>query len=63
MKEKEKNFELKGTFIEKKGKKTFTKIISAQNKNRAKEKLLTVFGSKQGLKRRFIFIENIKEEN
>ena len=62
MKEKKlKNFEIKGNFIEKKSKKKFSKVVSALNENVAKHRLFCDFGSKHKLKRRQIFIEELKE--
>ncbi|MBI2597694.1 MAG: 50S ribosomal protein L18a [Candidatus Diapherotrites archaeon] len=58
-----KTFQISGHFLEKKKKKKFSTTVGAQNENTAKEKVLAIFGSKQKIKRRHIFIEEIKEEN
>lgn len=59
--EKEKNFEISGDFLEKNCKKIFVKKISAVNQNFAAEKILSILGSKHGIRRRNIFLKEIKE--
>lgn len=63
MEQKEKNFEIKGTFLEKQKEKKFAKTIEALNENNARLKLFALFGSKHRVKRRHIFIKEIKEIN
>ena len=56
-----KNFEIKGTFRENKAEKKFSKTINALNENTAREKTLSIMGSKHKVKRIHIKIESIKE--
>jgi large subunit ribosomal protein LX len=56
-----KNFEIKGTFRENKEGKKFSKTINALNENTAREKTLSIMGSKHKVKRIHIKIESIKE--
>ena len=58
---KEKNFEIFGKFKAKGEEKKFTKQLTALNENRAAEKVMNLMGSKHGLKRRHIIINEIKE--
>jgi large subunit ribosomal protein LX len=56
-----KTYEAKGTF-EKNGQiGTYTKIIQAENENLAKEKVFTLVGGKQKIKRGKMTITEIKE--
>ncbi len=57
----EKFFEVKGKFIENGIEKKFSKVVKAMNENTAKEKVVCLFGSKHKIKRRYIFIEELKE--
>ena len=56
-----KAYEAKGSF-EKNGEKgVFTKNVEAANENLAKEKIYTLIGGKQKIKRAKIIIDEIKE--
>lgn len=55
-----KKFEIKGTFKQKK-EGVFTKIVNAENEEKAKEKTLSLLGGKQKICRRNIIITEIKE--
>lgn len=57
----EKNYEIQGTIKIKEAEKKFSKLLSAINENRAAEKVMNLMGSKHGLKRRNIIINEIKE--
>ena len=54
-------FEVKGSFKEKRKSKGFTKTVEAVNQNFAKEKVLSLFGSKNKIRRANIKIEAVKE--
>jgi len=56
-----KNFEVKGTFRERNADKKFSKTVQTINENTAKEKILTLIGSKHKVKRIHIKIESVKE--
>jgi len=56
-----KNFEAVGRFIEKGNEKKFTKKVSAVSESAAAEKIMSLFGSNHKVKRRHIFIEDLKE--
>ena len=56
-----KKFEVKGTFMEKRAEKKFTKTVIAYNENTARENVYSLFGSNHKLKRRQIFIKELKE--
>lgn len=56
-----KSFEIKGDFKEGGKQKRFTKVITALNQNTAKEKTLSLMGSKHKVKRIHINIESIQE--
>lgn len=56
-----KNFEVKGTFKEKGENKKFSKTVLTQNENTAREKTLSLIGSKHKVKRIHISIESSKE--
>ncbi len=53
-------YNAKGTYLKKGITEKFNKTISAQNEKMAKEKLYAEMGSKQGLRRVDIKIEEIK---
>lgn len=66
--EKLKVFEARGRFTEKKGKftekgreKKFSKVVEARDDSDALEKVLSLMGSAHKIKRRHIFIEEMKE--
>ncbi len=54
-------FEIKGTYKQKEEEKKFTKIVNSENKDTAKEKILSLIGGKQRIIRRNIKINEIKE--
>jgi large subunit ribosomal protein LX len=54
-------FELKGVFSQKGNEKQFCKTIEAGNEGRAKEKLLSLFGSEHRLKRRAVKVTEINK--
>lgn len=56
-----KQFEVKGTFKEKKQEKKFSKKVTAENQKHAIEKTMSLFGSKNRIKRRNIAITEVKE--
>ncbi len=56
-----KSYEVKGTFERNYKTGVFTKSVDAENENRAREKILSLIGSKQKIKRSKIIIEGIKE--
>ena len=58
---KEKVFEVTGKFIEKGNEKKFSKTVKALNENNAAERVMCLFGSKHKVKRRHVFIEELKE--
>ena len=58
---KEKIFEVQGKFKQKNENKKFTKKVSAISEKMALEKTMALLGSHHKLKRRNIFIEEIKE--
>lgn len=58
----EKKFEVKGTYREKPDFwKPFTKVLTAPNPVQAKERILSVIGSKHRLARPYIKVETISE--
>ena len=57
----EKNYEIQGTIKIKETEKKFSKHLTALNQSRAAEKVMNLMGSKHGLKRRNIIINEIKE--
>ncbi len=57
----EKNFEVQGKIKNKTTNKKFTKKISSLNENTAIEKVMSLFGSKNKIKRRNIEINEVKE--
>lgn len=57
----EKLFEVSGRFLEKKREKKFSKRVFAVTEKFAREKVLAIFGSKQKIKRRHIWINETKE--
>ncbi len=56
-----KDFTVKGTMMEKKNEKSFTKTIRAENEKAARETTFSLFGSKHKIKRRNISIKEIRE--
>ena len=56
-----KSFEVNGTFKERENQKKFSKTLQAENQERAREKALSIIGSKHKTKRIHINIESIKE--
>ena len=50
----------KGTYVNKGETENFEKNVEAQNEKLAKEKIYSEMGSKQGLKRMYILIKEIK---
>jgi large subunit ribosomal protein LX len=54
-------FEFKGKIRIKGEYKPFTRVIEASTEQFAKEKLLSLFGSEHGVKRRFIIIDSVQE--
>jgi len=52
-------FMAKGVIVDKGEEKPFSKKVEAQNEKFAREKVLSVFGSKHGLKRRMVIIQSI----
>ena len=56
-----KSYEIKGTFERNFKKGIFTKSVDAENENLAREKILSLIGSKQKIKRSKILIEEVKE--
>jgi len=52
-------YEVKGTFRMGEDWMPYTKVIDAPNEKQAQERVLTVFGSKHNLKRRYIKIDSI----
>jgi large subunit ribosomal protein LX len=54
-------FEVQGTIKSSKMQKKFTKQVSSLNENTAMEKIFSLFGSKNKLKRRDIEINEVKE--
>lgn len=54
-------FEFSGKFKIGNEWKPFTRTIEAKTESFAKEKLLSLFGSEHGIKRRFIIIDNINK--
>lgn len=58
----EKKFEVKGTYREKPDFwKPFTKILTAPNSVQAKERILSIIGSKHRLARPYIKVEAVSE--
>ena len=55
------NFEITGKFKPGFFWEKFTKTIESENEKNALEKVFSTMGSKHGLKRRCIVVENIKE--
>ncbi len=56
-----KTFEVQGKIKNKKMNEKFKKTINAVNENTAIETTLSLFGSKNNIKRRFIEINEVKE--
>lgn len=54
------NFEAKGTFLSKGETMEFHTTVEAQNEKLAREKIFAQMGSKQGIKRMYILIKEIK---
>lgn len=54
-------FEFSGKFKIGNEWKPFTRVIEAKTEGFAKEKLLSLFGSEHGIKRRFVIIDNINK--
>ena len=52
-------YEVKGTIRMGEDWMPYTKVIDAPNEKQAQERVLTVFGSKHNLKRRYIKIDSI----
>jgi large subunit ribosomal protein LX len=57
----EKQFEVKGTYQEKKNWKPYTKVLMAPNEKQAHERVYNLIGSKHNLKRAYIKIDSIVE--
>ncbi|MCL2863152.1 MAG: 50S ribosomal protein L18Ae [Methanimicrococcus sp.] len=55
------NFEITGKFKPGFYWENFTKTIESENEKNAREKILSIMGSKHGLKRRCIVIEAVSE--
>ena len=56
-----KMFEVRGKFRQKGEMKNFTKNVSAPTESAAAEKTMALFGSNYKIKRRHVFIEELKE--
>lgn len=56
-----KSFEVKGTYRQNNKEMGFTKIVSAATESAAAEKIMALFGSNHKIKRRHVFIEELKE--
>jgi len=56
-----KMFEVSGKFIQKGNERKFAKKIEAQTEFAAAEKTMALFGSNYKIKRRHVFIEELKE--
>ena len=56
-----KNFVVKGTFKAGHDWEKFTKNVESQNEKNAREKVYSIFGSKHGIKRFMINIDEVKE--
>ena len=54
-------FEFKGKIKIKGEWKPFTRVVDAKTERFAREKLLSLFGSEHGVKRRFIIIDSMQE--
>jgi large subunit ribosomal protein LX len=54
------DFEIKGKFKVKNNWQSFTKVIESQNEKNAVEKAYSLLGSKQGVKRNLVRIEEVK---
>lgn len=54
-------FEFSGEFNDRKSWKKFKKIVEGKTENHAKQKLITIIGSKHNCKKRFIKINEVKE--
>jgi len=54
------DFEIRGTFKVKNDWQSFTKVIESQNEKNAVEKAYSLLGSKQGVKRNLVRIEEVK---
>jgi large subunit ribosomal protein LX len=52
-------FEVKGTFRMGENWKPYTKVVSAPNEAQARERTLTLLGSKHRLKRRYITVNTV----
>ena len=58
----EKTFTIKGTYKEKNAMKKFVKEVTAVNQNYAKEKVLSIIGSKHKARRNKVKIESLEEK-
>ena len=56
-----KMFEVRGKFMQKGETRSFAKNISAPTESAAAEKTMALFGSNYKIKRRHVFIEELKE--
>ena len=56
-----KMFEVRGKFMQNGESRVFTKNISAPTESAAAEKTMALFGSNYKIKRRHVFIEELKE--
>jgi len=54
------DFEIRGTFKVKNNWQSFTNVIESQNEKNAVEKAYSLLGSKQGVKRNLVRIEEVK---
>jgi large subunit ribosomal protein LX len=54
------DFEIRGTFKVRNSWQSFTKVIESQNEKNAVEKAYSLLGSKQGVKRNLVRIEEVK---
>ena len=61
MEKKMKMFEVRGKFVQKGNERNFVKSVSAPTESAAAEKTMALFGSNYKIKRRHVFIEELKE--
>ncbi len=54
------DFEIRGKFKVRNNWQSFTKVIESQNEKNAVEKAYSLLGSKQGVKRNLVRIEEVK---
>lgn len=54
------DFEVKGKFRVRDSWQSFSKVIESQNEKNAVEKMYSLLGSKQGVKRNLVRIEEVK---